>query len=502
MSFKQIAGNHLIGTGTGRPTLRSDHKYGPNLATNGDFTNGLAGWGTFGNGTVAVNANNQAVVTNTTSPTTTGLEIQLPLTAGKMYELEFDLSTSNNATALYSIRLGRSPTIVTDPGYTQDIVRGDSPRNGGTRWVYRFTASLSNPYMKFYTPTWSATLSFTLDNVVVREVLSLGPELVPVAYDAPLAHTKYGSFTQTVGSRSVTFNSTSAGSENLALTPNVPVKSGGTYEVTYTVESITNPSGGGTNEVRILVYGTNNFGTGIFRASAGTYTEVIGPLTTGGSIQQAVSVQNKLAGGGAVVRDISAREVLPLRTHYLEFDGGDDCLLSPVAFDMGSATKLSVMTGFRKPISNAASTMLLELGPDVVSTANTFAVMAPGNSGTYPIRYLTAGSNAGGFIASDFTTSALSGSSMVILSGQSDKMAITSSGRVNGGQHTGSTFFNGVVNTGPFVNTQALYMGRRANSSLGMKGSVYGMVIRAAETSPGDIAATERLLATKMGVTL
>lgn len=490
-SCKQIPGNHLYQTGTARPTLKPDHYYGPNIFTNGGFdTLDLTNWNTIGNaGAVTVNASGQCVVTLPSSGMlNSGPETQaLGVVAGKQYELEFDL-VANPGNALSYIRMTSSAGAISGVS-AFDIAPPAISRATTGKYSYRFTAPYSNPYLKFLTAAGTASATFTIDNVSVREVLSLGPELTP-NLTTPTQTSVSGTTTST--SNSITFNSTSTVAEYISFTPAQVIKANTLYELTFTV-LVT------AGTVRGLFYGDNAAGAvGQYRSS-GTFTEQL-MVGAAGSFTQRLNFGASVAGTAATITNISLREVMPPRTTYLDLDGSDDSMFTPGAFDMGATPVVTVASGFRKPLPGA-STVLLETSPDATNNSNSFSIVPPAQTGTVPIRFVTCGNTAGVYVSVDVADVSLTGIVPVIAVMQSDKNAFTTSARINGGKFSVKNSNSGMT-AGNFSSTQQLFFGRRNNASLPFSGRMYGAVIRGTLSNAAEVSLIEKYFSQKMGLAL
>lgn len=166
---------------------------------------------------------------------------------------------------------------------------------------------------------------------------------------------------------------------------------------------------------------------------------------------------------------------------YLLFDGVDD-YLSTGSIDFTGTDKMTVFAGVRK-LSDAARGVVAELS---TSSANSgmFVMDAPnallgnysfatkGNGGIS-----VAQSNAGTFV--EPITNVVAGISDI----SGDSVIL----RVNGNQVAQSTADQGTGNYGNYP----LYIGRRGGTSLPFNGQLYGLVIRGALSSTGEIQGSE-----------
>jgi hypothetical protein len=175
---------------------------------------------------------------------------------------------------------------------------------------------------------------------------------------------------------------------------------------------------------------------------------------------------------------------------YLRFDGVDDSL-STGSINFTSTDKVTCFAGVHKS-SDAANAAVVELGDSV---ENTFSLLAPlistANSYSFgsrgaevQIQRATAGPYAAPISNVVTGTANIAGSSVVL--------------RVNGTQAATAGTSQG---TGNYRN-DALHIGRRGGSTLPFNGRLTQLIVRGATTSADQIAATERVIAGRTGVTL
>lgn len=176
---------------------------------------------------------------------------------------------------------------------------------------------------------------------------------------------------------------------------------------------------------------------------------------------------------------------------YLAFDGVDDFMVTEVALDLSSTSKLAIFAGLRADLPTGTACWI-ELSELSNFTPGCFYSSAPlVSSGVQcgsalSVRGATgAGSvlNIAGFM-----------SSPSVVTHQIDTSAYMRS-RINGVQ-TQTAFTQG----GNFAAGRKLYLGARAGTSYFFKGRLYQLVIRGAETPDAQVLAVEADLKAKMGI--
>lgn len=175
---------------------------------------------------------------------------------------------------------------------------------------------------------------------------------------------------------------------------------------------------------------------------------------------------------------------------YLAFNGTSS-YGSTAAIDFTGTDKMTVIAGARK-ISDAAFGMVAELSTDATNNGMFFLLngltSAPGPNWSF----LSRGT------ASAAAESAASYTSPItnILTGVSDIGGDAATLRINGAQVATNA---GDQGTGNFGN-HALYIGARAGTSLFLNGRLYGLIVRGATSTAGQIADAERYMARLTGV--
>lgn len=169
--------------------------------------------------------------------------------------------------------------------------------------------------------------------------------------------------------------------------------------------------------------------------------------------------------------------------HYLLFDGVDD-FLQTNRIDFSGTDKMTVLAGVRK-LSDAAIGMIAELTTDA-GTLNGFYL----GSDTTPSYRFVAGTPIVGIRPNTGTESS---PHTAVLAASCDKTQATASAalsiRINAALHNEYVLAEADP-TGNFANAP-LYIGRRGGTSYPFNGKLYGLVIRGALSSTGEIQGAE-----------
>ena len=174
---------------------------------------------------------------------------------------------------------------------------------------------------------------------------------------------------------------------------------------------------------------------------------------------------------------------------WLAFDGVDDAMVTG-AIDFTGTDKVGIFTGTQK--DDNSTRMVAELSASVIGnngsffmlTSSTYASNARGDANLSPNQRAD--------------TNTVSGANTSVITALSDIPADSTIIRRNGSQEGEATGDKGGGNFGNYP----LYIGSRDNSSLFLKGKLYGLIIPGKLASAGEIASTEAYMASKTGVTL
>jgi len=144
----------------------NEDKYGEELVTNGDFSDGTTGWSTTRGASARVE-DGKYYLKNGDSLTTGASFTSIQTKIGKMYKVELDTCDTNDNTPF-------SFQVRTSPSYSGDLLYNMG--NGGTEaerkeFTFIATTTTTYPHMVIYGGSLSTTeLSF--DNISVREVIA------------------------------------------------------------------------------------------------------------------------------------------------------------------------------------------------------------------------------------------------------------------------------------------------------------------------------------------
>lgn len=283
----------------------------------------------------------------------------------------------------------------------------------------------------------------------------------------------------------------SAGALSYAAIAGV-VTSGKWYKVTFTIDSITVAGAGvtwvGSNETTFTTTGTKT----IYVLASSTSITI--KRTSSACDYQISNISvREIAGNHAYQTSLASRATLQLVSgcYGLLYDGTDDFYVTP-SIDFTGTDKVTLWAGVRK-LSDAAQGIVCELSASSASNNGTFALYAPQAAAA------NLGWRSKGTAAADVTTSStITAPATRVMTGIGNIGGDSSILRLNGTAEPAVATDQGTGNYGNYP----LYIGRRGGTSLPFNGYDFGIIVRGAQTSDTDIAATERWLAQKTGVTL
>ena len=177
--------------------------------------------------------------------------------------------------------------------------------------------------------------------------------------------------------------------------------------------------------------------------------------------------------------------------HYIGFDGVDDGMVTS-AIDFSTTNKMTVFAGVRK-LSDATQGVVAELTQFVGSFAGSFTVFAPATGTAANYGWRCRGNGTVPIVNSPTTFAA---PDTAVFTGIGDISGDIATLRIDGVQvATDTTTDQG---TGNFAN-DIFYIGRRGGSSLPFNGNIYSLIVRGAESTTGQITATETWVNGKTG---
>lgn len=261
-------------------------------------------------------------------------------------------------------------------------------------------------------------------------------------------------------------------------------------------------SGTGTVTLSGTATGTLSAGITTFSATAGTLTLTVSGTVANGMLTPAnesfVPYQWVTTGAQSTSNPVSTvtagydTDITKFQP-YLSFDGTDDWLATG-SIDFSATDKMSVFAGmYWGALSNTG--ILLETSVNSGNNNGTFYCYVDRNFG--PPRIGIRGT------ASSKTFDATPGIVPLTRYAMSQNMDLSTANaglRLNGSA-VGLTA-SGTTSPGNFAAAQALYIGRRAGTSLPFAGRIYSLIIRGALTNSPQLEQTERWVATKTGVAL
>ena len=409
---------------------------GSELVTNGDFSQGSAGW------TPNVWAIGSGVATSTA--TSTSLINGFTSVQGRFYKVEFDVVTYTSGT-LYVTVGGNYSTPLT---FT----------SSGRKSAYVVAGATNTRGIEFY----GGSVTCSIDNISVRE-LPGNHAFQTTAASRPVLSARYNllTATETLATQSVT---TRATTQKLTFTGTGSITLSGTATGTYTA------------------------GTYSVVTTAGTLT-----LTISGSVTKAdLRASNESLNQPAYQRVNTSTDYDTVGFKpYLLADGVDDGMVTN-SINFTTTDKMTVCAGVRK-LSDAAEAMITELSANVDSNNGTFSIFAPGgisavrDSAYVGVSKGTIKAFAGPLAAAypapitNVVTTAnnISGDSVVV--------------RINGAQVTQSTADQGTGNYGNYP----LYLFRRGGTTLPFNGRFYGMTVVGKTLNNGELFNLEAFTSVK-----
>jgi hypothetical protein len=177
---------------------------------------------------------------------------------------------------------------------------------------------------------------------------------------------------------------------------------------------------------------------------------------------------------------------------YLQFDGIDDSM-STGSIDFTATDKMTVWAGVRKQ-TDATGQILYELSASVPSNANSFAMYAGNNASALGAFWTSQNRGNGASAASELATTAAPTTTVLSVAHQiqaTPRTVTKTNGAVLG-------TLTGVADTGNYGN-YPLFIGARNNASLFFNGWLTSLIVRGAQSTQGQIEATESWVNGKTG---
>lgn len=416
--------------------------FGPELVTNGDFSDGATGWTAQVNTNIAVTSG-ELVVTNVGFSYGTATQ-EISTVAGKWYRVSASVRTGT-ASAI-NVVARTTPT-------SGNLSAVNSSSRVTTNVTLSFAATGSTTYIAFVNTNTPNGVGY-YDNISVRE-LPGNHAFQPTSTNRPVLSGRYNRYvgTETLATQSVT-----------TLAANYTLSFSGTGSITL--------SGTAT--------GTYSAGTHTITCTAGTLTSTVSGTVTKADLR----VANDGVGLPAYQCVNTATDYdtqgFPL---YLKFDGIDDAMQTN-SIDFTATDKVTVFAGVRK-LSDAAAGSLVELGTGAQN--GSFQVAAP--AGAAPNYQSFMRGTANSFASSSGFASPVT----TVIAALGDIAADGNTLRANGAQVAQATTDQG---TGNFGN-HPLYIGARAGTSLPFNGHLYSLIVRGAQSTAQQIIDAETYINSK-----
>jgi hypothetical protein len=176
---------------------------------------------------------------------------------------------------------------------------------------------------------------------------------------------------------------------------------------------------------------------------------------------------------------------------YLEFGGVDDWLQT-ASIDFSATDAVSVFVGLRKSSDGERGTVV-ELTTSATANDGAFHLTAP-NAASATIAFESKGTTLTDAVVSSNVAAPIT----VVATGLADISTPNNTLRISGVQ---ADTDGGSQGSGNYANA-AMYIGRRAGSSLPFNGWIYSLIVRGATSTADEIAQAETYVAAKTGVTL
>lgn len=487
---------------------------GPELVTNGDFSNGTTGWGTMNGATIVV-VNGELEVTGYSTECFARARQYISVIPGRTYLIR---ATARRGTAWPYPYL--SPIAGTD--------YSTASRTNVTIGGYYVAQNNTIDLQVGLYGCGSGTVYF--DNISVREVPGNHARQTTTA-SRPVLSARYNLLTNTERFGATSWLKFTTGSSTVLVTDNFGIAPDGTQTATR----LQLTGSGGFAEVfqrsSAVVAGVQYRVSIWMRSLSGTQNTTITGASPYSSLVTVTEqwqqfsiaatatasnfgvdiIANALGASASLdilvwhpdLRVANESSSLPVYQRvntatdyditgfkpYLRFDGVDDWLVTP-SINFTSTDKVTVFAGVRK-LSDATRGIIVEQMTSGLSGGITaFALSGPQSNGA---------SSYAAFSASAVALASVLAPSTNVLTGifAPTVMIAQATLKVNGGN---SMVADGNI-TASMVN-QPITIGRRGTGVHPFNGRLYGLIVRGAQTDDLHLTNVERYLANKSGVTL
>jgi hypothetical protein len=406
-------------------------KFGPELVTNGDFSNGTTGWGAYYQFSVSANE-----LTATSSAVSNHLFYQnINIVTGVTYKLIFTV-TSNYASHVGIVLDTASVTL--------------SPPATGTYTTYIVGTSTGSKTLVFDCAGANGTMKFK--NISCKQIYGNHATQATAAYRPILGREPLG------------------GRRNLLLaTDSLSTQTYTTAAVAHTLTFT------GTGTVALTGTATHDLvGTGASDRVSYTFTPSAGILTL--TVSGTVTLSQLELGSTAtayqkVVDQYDVTEVGKRDLYYLQFDGSNDYLVTP-SIDFTGTDKMGIWLGFRAYNRG---------GPGgIIAMQTTDGIVFYYPNGEYYVRMLegSAWSSTGKFVDGSLNTN------YVGLDKSGTNKIVFNLNNVNIDNVTTGSYHASFCN-------YPLMIGSREENTLPYKGRIYSLIVLGALSTAGQIQAIE-----------
>ena len=510
---------------------------GPQLVTNGDFSNGTTGWTAGSGGAISADTTIFASgikVTGGGAETTAGAQQVLSgFVVGKSYRISTSAyaapgnSTPNSAT----ISLKAAP-LATDSSSSAQVSASGVIQTLSFVFVATATSHTLYGFVLNRGIAWANTSSFAyFDNISVRE-LPGNHAFQATSASRPVLSARYNLLTKTEQFQDAAWSRIGTAPTVTANAAVAPDDTTTADRLAFSVSGIGNrlaqalATSTGAISIQLSVYLRGEVGGETMLVSDGwtisndftlttewqrfTFTTTGNASSTSFLLYAKTGTPTVYAWGASIVQtaqapaayqrvntatDYATAGFLP----YLKFDGVDDSL-STNSISFTATDKMSVFAGVRKLVDQS-NAILVELSASVgVANPGSFNIHAPISTGANYASYLvgTGATPSTNTLVTTYTapiTNVVTVQQDIAASGAAAEIRF----RINAVSNTGTSF--GDAGTGNFGN-YPLYIGRRGGSSLPFNGQMYSMIIVGKAVTAGELSSTEKFVASKTGVTL
>lgn len=419
---------------------------GPELVTNGDFSNGTTGWTTGPGGTISVSGGQLTGVSGGTSNIVASQAIAAVI--GRTYEIRWQVVSVNAGTGSFVGLGGRSAKFA---------------GGAGTR-VARITTAITGA-LNFYGS--GANSSVTIDNISVRELLG-NHAYQSTSASRPVLSARVNQYlnTTTLATQSVT-----------------------TLATTYTLRF----DGAGSITLSGAATGTYTAGAHSVVCTAGTLTSTVTGTVTNADLRPTNAGVNLPPYQRVTTSTDYDTAGFPM---YLRFDGVDD-YLSTGSINFTATDKMTVLSGARAFDGHIYNTIVAQNYPN---SPGWYQLLKRNLPSELCVENSRRGSGSSAFTNTPNDFGGLYDGNIV--TAYAFDLARTPelvTQRVNGAvKINGYGIDSGV---GPLANAP-LYIGSINATQHRLTGNLYGLIVRGAQTDDDHLTHAEQYLAYKSGVTL